>query len=259
MGFVARVCQPSTLRMLICPEASSAQNNIAAVSADGRTVWVLIRRLNSSCKRSIALVVRTLRHWPGGRRAKVNKRSPASSRLSGGNSGVLEPPFSDKGLAADLDLLRSRGIDHVVVIRGDLVMQALGCMREKISVLVNSAALHRPSVPDRGKGLVEPRRTVDNEELGPPQPALDEIVEDSAPGLGALAAHALDREQHLLAVRAHAEDNEERDRGRLAVEPHANDGAVEDQTRDRLLGQRAGVPGVPVALHLAPRPAHRVL
>jgi hypothetical protein len=52
MGFVESVCQPSTLRMLICPEASSAQNNIAAVSADGRTVWVLIRRLNSSCKRS---------------------------------------------------------------------------------------------------------------------------------------------------------------------------------------------------------------
>jgi hypothetical protein len=82
MGFVESVCQPSTFRMLICPDASSAQNNIAAVSADGRTVWVLIRRLNSSCKRSIALVVRTLRHWLGGRRVKVNKRSPASSRLS---------------------------------------------------------------------------------------------------------------------------------------------------------------------------------
>src|SRR5438132_10448359 len=56
MGFVASVCQPSTFRMLICPEASSAQNNIAAVSADGSTVWVLIRRLNSSWSRSIALV-----------------------------------------------------------------------------------------------------------------------------------------------------------------------------------------------------------
>ncbi len=56
MGFVARVCQPSTLRMLICPEASRAQNIIAAVSAEGSTVWVLIRRLNSSCNRSIAFV-----------------------------------------------------------------------------------------------------------------------------------------------------------------------------------------------------------
>src|SRR6202030_460457 len=46
MGFVASVCQPSILRMLIWPEASSAQNNIAAVSADGSTVCVLILRLN---------------------------------------------------------------------------------------------------------------------------------------------------------------------------------------------------------------------
>jgi hypothetical protein len=82
MGFVASVCQPSTFRMLICPEASSAQNNIAAVSADGSTVWVLIRRLNSSCRRSIAFVVLALRHWVGGRRVKVKRRSPASSRLS---------------------------------------------------------------------------------------------------------------------------------------------------------------------------------
>jgi hypothetical protein len=62
MGFVASVFQPSTLRMLIWPEASKAQNNIAAVSADGRMVCVLIRRLNSSCSRSMALVVRALFH-----------------------------------------------------------------------------------------------------------------------------------------------------------------------------------------------------
>src|SRR5207237_286941 len=90
MGFVARVCQPSTLRMLICPEASSAQNIIAAVSAEGSTVWVLIRRLNSSCNRSIAFVVRKLRHWLGGMRAKVNKRSPASSRRSEEHTSELQ-------------------------------------------------------------------------------------------------------------------------------------------------------------------------
>src|ERR1019366_6598595 len=60
MGFVASVCHPSTLRMLIWPEASSAQNSIAAVSAEGSTVCVLILRLNSSCNRSIAFVVRAL-------------------------------------------------------------------------------------------------------------------------------------------------------------------------------------------------------
>jgi len=55
---------------------------MAAVSAEGSTVWVLIRRLNSSWSRSIALVVRALFHWLTGNRAKVNSRSPASSRLS---------------------------------------------------------------------------------------------------------------------------------------------------------------------------------
>ena len=55
-GFSARVCHPSTLRMVIWPEASSAQNSMAAVSAQGSTVWVLILRLNSSCRRSIAFV-----------------------------------------------------------------------------------------------------------------------------------------------------------------------------------------------------------
>jgi len=60
MRFVASVCQPSTLRTLIWPEVSSAQNSIVAVSADGSTVCVLIRRLNPSCSRSIVFVVRAL-------------------------------------------------------------------------------------------------------------------------------------------------------------------------------------------------------
>src|SRR6185503_9513626 len=111
--------------MLISPEASSAQNNMAAVSADGSTVCVLILRLNSSCNRSIALVVRTLRHWLGGRRVKVNKRSPASSRLSA-TARCLSLHLRMKALRRDPDLLRRRRVDHVVVIRRDLVMQPLG-------------------------------------------------------------------------------------------------------------------------------------
>ena len=47
------VFQPSILRITIWPDASKAQNSIAAVSADGSTVCVLIRRLNSSCRRSM--------------------------------------------------------------------------------------------------------------------------------------------------------------------------------------------------------------
>ena len=55
---------------------------MAAVSPEGSTVWVLMRRLNSSWSRSMALVVRALFHWLTGNRVKVNSRSPASSRLS---------------------------------------------------------------------------------------------------------------------------------------------------------------------------------
>ncbi len=66
-------------------------------------------------------------------------------------------------------------------------MQSLGGMREQVSVLMNRAALDRYAIPDRGNGLVESWRAVDNEELGSAQPALDKIIEDSAPGLSALA------------------------------------------------------------------------
>ena len=69
--------------IVVWPEASRAQNNMAAVSAEGTTVWVLIRRLNSSCNRSIPFDVRIDFHWLSGKRGKVNSLSPASSRLSG--------------------------------------------------------------------------------------------------------------------------------------------------------------------------------
>src|SRR4051812_14291498 len=38
VGFSASVGQPSTFLMVIWPDASSAQNSMAAVSAEGRTV-----------------------------------------------------------------------------------------------------------------------------------------------------------------------------------------------------------------------------
>jgi hypothetical protein len=43
---------------------------MAAVSAQGSTVWVLMRRLNSSCNRSIAFEVRIDFHWLSGKRVK---------------------------------------------------------------------------------------------------------------------------------------------------------------------------------------------
>src|SRR5262249_43263757 len=119
--------------------------------------------------------------------------------------------------------------------------------------------LPRGPIPRGGVGGPNPRAPADKENWGRAKAAPDEIVEQGTPGFGPLAAHTLDREQHFLTVRTYAEDNQQRYRGRLAVEPYPDHGAVEDQSHDRLFGQRAGIPGVPVALHLAPHPAHRVL
>src|SRR5947207_10801290 len=181
MVLVASVCQPSTLRMLIWPEASKAQNNMAAVAADGSTVWVFIRRLNSSCRRSIAFVVLALRHWLW-RKAREGEETVACLLQAVRHRFALEPPLAQEGLAASGDLRGRGSVDHVGVIGGDLVVQALGRVRQQVAMLVHGTSLHRHSLPDRGDGLLQPRRPVNDEELGPPQPTLDEVVEDRAPG-----------------------------------------------------------------------------
>src|SRR5947208_13478405 len=116
-------------------------------------------------------------------------------------------------------------------------MQPLGCVSKQVAVLVDRAALGRHVAPEGGQRLLQPSATVDNQKFWLAQPALDEIVEDGAPSLAGLAAHVLDGQQHLLAVLAHAEHDQERDRGGLPVEPDPHYGAIQDQADDRLLGE----------------------
>jgi hypothetical protein len=66
--------------------AREGVNSMAAVSADGSTVWVLIRRLNSACNRSITFVVRALRHWLGA----IEDEPP--DRFFGQRSGIPGVP-----------------------------------------------------------------------------------------------------------------------------------------------------------------------
>ena len=134
-------------------------------------------------------------------------------------------------------------------------MQALGRVGKQIAVFMHGAPLYRYAIPDGGDRSLQSRRAVDDEKGRPPQATLDQIVENRAPGFGGFATHVLDREQHLLAVLAHANDHEQRDRRGLAIEPDANDSAVEDEPHDRLRRQRARAPEVPIAFDLAPDPA----
>src|SRR6476469_2455619 len=129
---------------------------MAAVSAEGSTVCVLMRRLNSSCSRSIALVVRADLHWLSGNRVKVNSRSPASSKLS-----ATARHFSRHLRMNDL---RRTPVDHVVVIGRNLLMQTFRSMRQKVAVLVYGAALHQHGGPHQAERFLQSRRTVDDDE-----------------------------------------------------------------------------------------------
>jgi hypothetical protein len=82
-------------------------------------------------------------------------------------------------------------------------------VREQIAMLVNSAALYRHAVPNGGNRFLQSRRAVDDQERRAPQTAPNQIIEHRTPGFGGFPAHVLDREQRLLAVRAHANDHEQ--------------------------------------------------
>ena len=66
-------------------------------------------------------------------------------------------------------------------------MQALGCVSEQVTVLVDRAALCRHVAPEGGQCLLQPRTAVDDQKLWLAQPALDEIVENGAPRRAATA------------------------------------------------------------------------
>ena len=110
-------------------------------------------------------------------------------------------------------------------------------MRQQVPMLVHGAALHWYAIPDSGKRLLQSRRAIDDEEFRPPQATLDQVVENRAPGFSAFSAHAFDCKQHLLAIRTHAEHDQQRDRCGFSIEPDANDRAVEDQPHNRLRGK----------------------
>src|SRR5947209_3578490 len=205
---------------------------MAAVSAEGSTVWVLIRRLNSSWSRSIALVVRALFHLADGQSGKGEQ--PVTSLLEAvGYRFAFEPPFADEGPPVRLDFRSGGGVDHVVVVGRDLLVQPMGRVSEQVAVLVDRAALGRYVAPEGGQRLLQPSAAVDNQKLWLAQPALEEIIENRAPRLAGLAAHVLEGQPQLLAVVAHAEHDQEHDRGGLAVEPDPHHGAIQDQADDR--------------------------
>lgn len=134
--------------MLIYPDASNGQNNIAAVSAEGSTVWVFMR---------LKLLVQPL-GCVGGAQAAPRQARKGEQTISGflpdrQQLHDASTALYDELLTARGDLFRCRRIDHVVSVGGDFLMQTFWRVGQKTSVLVDRAALHRYAVPDRGNGL----------------------------------------------------------------------------------------------------------
>lgn len=126
-------------------------------------------------------------------------------------------------------------------------------------MLVHRAALGRHLGPERRQRLLQAGGAVDDQERRGAQAAGDQVFEHGPPGRLALSAHVAHRQQRLLTVAADAEHHQQRDRGRLAVQPHPHDGPVEDHADDVLASEVVPLPGLPVHLDLAPGPADHVL
>src|SRR5208282_3264016 len=88
---------------------------------------------------------------------------------------------------------------------------------------------------------------------------LHHVLEQRPPSRFTLATHVAQRQQRLLAVATDAERHQHREAGGLAIEPDPHHRAVEDQAHYVLTRQIALLPSRPIALHLAPDAADRVL
>jgi hypothetical protein len=111
--------------------------------------------------------------------------------------------------------------------------------------LCNGAALDRYVVPQACQGRFEALAAIDDNQLRPGHAATGQVVQDGPPGGLALAAHALDREHHLLTVAPDAERDQQRDRGRLAIQANLDHRAVQDQPDDVVAGEITLLPGLP--------------
>ena len=166
---------------------------MAAVSALGRTVCVLIRRLNSSCTPSG--VCGSDRLPLARREARESEQSVACFFQAVGDGAAFEPPFSEEGFSFGLDLLAGLGVNHVVAVGRDLLMQPVRRVSEEITVLVHRAALNRHIGPERRQRLVQAGTAVDDDEFRRLQAARGQVVQQGPPSRFAFPAHVLDRQQ----------------------------------------------------------------
>lgn len=131
-----------------------------------------------------------------GRRRPLQRSQAKSQRLAQSNSSaripapLSRPPF--------LDLPRSRPALAVPAPRSQhMHAYQIHVYRATVRPDAGRGVLHRNVVSDRHRRVGGQR----SRRSGRQSPRLIRSVEDAAPGVAALPAHRLDREQHLLTIR----------------------------------------------------------
>jgi hypothetical protein len=117
---------------------------IAAVSADGSTVCVLILRLNSSCSRSNCIPHAAPLAW---RQAGEGEQTVARFLQAFGDGAVLEPPLADQGLAATSISCRVALMDQC--IRPEIGLMRTPSRRLYTAATTSLCARPRHAVPHR--------------------------------------------------------------------------------------------------------------
>ena len=194
-----------------------------------------------------------------GRIAQEREQVRPGLLQAGGHGRALQPPLAHECLPPGFDLLHRLGVDHVGVVGADLVVQFLRRMGKQVPMLMNRTTLDRYRRPQRCQRRLQAPAAVDDQQLRRGQLAADQIVQEGAPRRLALATHVAQAQKNLLPVPADAQRHQHRDPGRPLVQPDLDHRAVQNDANDVVVRQIALLPGFPVALHLAPGPAYRVL
>ena len=70
------------------------------------------------------------------------------------NRAAFHSPFANERLALDLDLRLRGGIDHMIVIGGDFLVQPVGRMSKKVAMLMHRTPLDNKAL-EHGGSFVE--------------------------------------------------------------------------------------------------------
>ena len=129
---------------------------MAAVSALGRTVCVLICR-SIPCA-SVRWYWLFLSISIGFREAREGEEFISRFFQAIGDGVTFEPPFADEDLSLRLNLLLRLGVNHVVVVSRDFLVQPIWRVAEKVAALVHGAALTGTSDQSAASALSRPER-----------------------------------------------------------------------------------------------------